>query len=365
MLIFKKVSEVSPELWSSFLPAGEPFLRREFFLALEESGSIGPKAGWSPLFIIDELQRSMLFTFIKSHSYGEYIFDWEWARAYQSYKIPYYPKLTSMIPFTPATTAHFMGDHLTQVLATYQQIYEQNEFSSSHFLFIRPEEIPLFQGQGYLIRESTQYHFFNEGFRHFEDYLLKMKTKKAKNVRNERHFPQLVINRWSGDELTETHAREMYQFYLATMGVKGSIDYLKEDFFLGVFRTMKENILYVEAKDGERSIAGSLFFFGNERLYGRYWGCKQEVANLHFELCYYQGIEYCIQRGLKVFEAGAQGEHKISRGFRPIRTHSAHKLKNPSFEEAISRYIEEEKIYIKETIFELSKQLPFKEGDTP
>lgn len=359
MKILHSAREISQEDWSQGIPSRNPFLQRNFFLALEESGSIGQKTGWSPFYIHDPENKSLLLTFIKNHSYGEYIFDWEWARAYQQNRIDYYPKFTSMIPFTPVTIDHFPHK---STLKIYHQIYETNPLSSSHFLFITPEETETFAKEGYLIRESTQYHFFNESYKCFDDLLSRLKTKKAKNIRNERVFTDLNIQTWTGTSLTLDHAEEMYRFYQSTMNLKGSIDYLKKDFFLMVFETMKDQIFYVNASLDNKVIAGSLFFFSDERLYGRYWGSTHQIPNLHFELCYYQGIDFCIQKGLKVFEAGAQGEHKIPRGFRPIRTFSAHKLKNEAFQEAISRYIEEEKLYISDTITELSKQLPFKEG---
>lgn len=359
MKIKYSAKEISQDEWTQAIPDSHPFTHRNFFLALEESGSIGQKTGWTPLYFHDERNHHLLFTFVKNHSYGEYIFDWEWARAYQQNGLEYYPKLTSMIPFTPVTFKH---SPQASTFKAYEETYEKNPFSSSHFLFANSDDLEIFKREGYLIRESFQYHFFNENYQSFEDFLSKLKTKKAKNIRQERELPDLKIQSWTGPNLTQDHAEEMYRFYQSTMVLKGSIDYLKKDFFLKVFETMKDQILYVNASQENEVIAGSLFFYGNGRLYGRYWGSTKQVPNLHFELCYYQGIDFCIQKGLKVFEAGAQGEHKIPRGFRPIRTFSAHRLKNAAFQEAISRYIEEEKIYISETLTELSKQLPFKEG---
>jgi predicted N-acyltransferase len=336
-----------------------------FFHALEESRSIGNEAGWNPVFFTDSAQSCILYSFIKNHSYGEYIFDWKWAEAYQQNKISYYPKLTSMIPLSPVTTSHFIMPEFDkkkcdEVMDQYESFYQAHNFSSSHFLFTTNEEKEYFEGRGYQTRESFQYHFLNENYENFEDFLGKLKTKKAKNIRSERVFPELEIKNITGTELTHLHAREMYQFYLTTIDLKQGIAYLTEDFFKIIFETMKDNILYVQASLQGQVIAGALFFHDEQRLYGRYWGFNRDVPNLHFELCYYQGIEFCIKKKIKIFEAGAQGEHKITRGFRPVRTYSAHKIKHPVFAEAISQFIENEKGYVEEAIIELSRRLPFK-----
>lgn len=358
-----RFKEISEEEWKRLGPQENPFLQKAFFSSLEDSGSIGLKSGWEPLLFKES--EGILFSFIKSHSYGEYIFDWEWARAYAQYQLPYYPKLTSMIPFTPATTSHFImpkynEQAMTRLLNSYQDYYLTSDFSSSHFLFLKEEEIPVFLNAGYLIRDSFQYHFINEGYESFEEYLQTMKGKKAKHIRHERLFPDLTIEKISKENLRPEHALEMYQFYLSTIDDKNAIDYLKRDFFLNVFENMKDNVLYIRATKGDEAIAGALFFYDQIRLYGRYWGSSQEIMNLHFELCYYQGIEFCIENKLEVFEAGAQGEHKISRGFRPVKTRSAHHIKETAFRGAISQYVEEEKKYVQEAINELTKHLPFK-----
>ena len=355
---------ISRELWDKNRPKNNPFLNYQFLNALIQSQSVGTETGWTPSIVKNE-DEGLLLSFIKNHSYGEYIFDWGWAEAYQKYGIPYYPKLTSMIPFTPATTQHFLlkefnYDQASQLLNKHDELYEKGNFSSSHFLFLTPEEISVFQNHNYMIRESMQYHFFNKNYKSFEDFLSNLKTKKAKNIRHERDIPDVVIRQYTGDELTEAHAERMYQFYISTIVNKHSHDYLNKDFFVLIFQNMKESILYAEASVNDKPIAGSLFFYDHEKLYGRYWGSTLHVDNLHFELCYYQGIDFCIKNKLDVFEAGAQGEHKIARGFRPIRTYSAHKIKHPGFHTAISEFIENEKKQIAYSIDKLSDYLPFK-----
>jgi uncharacterized protein len=339
---------------------GFPFLSYNFFQTLEESHCIGEGTGWNSVYISDP-GKSSLYTFIKEHSYGEYIFDWDWAKFYHKYNVDYYPKLTSMIPFTSVTTPHFLGASSPTVMQTYEKYYKNHNFSSSHFLFITESELDFFKSYDYIIRDSFQYHFLNKNYSSFEDFLGNLKNKKAKQIRKERIFPtNISINQFSGDDLTETHAEEMYGFYLSTIKVKQAIPYLTKSFFIQIFRRLKQNILYVQARNEGGPIAGSLYFYGPERLYGRYWGAKENISNLHFELCFYRGIEFCIEKGLTVFEAGAQGEHKISRGFRPVKTYSAHKFKHPEFSLAIEEYIENERQSIELIMSKLSERLPFK-----
>jgi uncharacterized protein len=363
--ISSSILQIPRDLWQRLTPARSPFLKYDFFLALEKSQSIGAGSGWQPLYILDQAHEGILFTFMKNHSYGEYIFDWEWARSFQDNGLQYYPKLTSMIPFTPVRTSHFIMPEFNEKCAlrltqAYEELFQQHNFSSSHFLFLNSNEIPFYKTQGYLIRESMQYHFINEDDLSFEDYLNRMKARKAKHIRQERYFQNVKIKRYTGAELKADHARQMYKFYLSTIDHKNAIDYLKEEFFLMSFELMKENILYIQATLHNEAMAGALFFYDAHRLYGRYWGALEYIENLHFELCYYQGIDFCMEKKLKVFEAGAQGEHKISRGFMPTRIYSAHKMKHPGFQRAIANFVEEEKIYLNHTISALSKNLPWK-----
>jgi predicted N-acyltransferase len=354
---------INKEVWKKHQPKTNPFLNYEFLNALLESKSIGEQSGWTPA--IQKNQEGLILSFIKDHSYGEYIFDWSWAEAFEKHGIPYYPKLTSMLPFTPVTTQHFLLKDFSEskamdLLKEHDHFFMKNYFSSSHFLFLPKNEINIFRKCDYLIRESIQYHFHNPGYTDFEGFLGQLKNKKAKNIRHERQFPNLSIAKYTGDELIPEHANRMYQFYIATIVNKNSFNYLNEKFFELIFRDMKKNILYVEASLEDEVIAGSLFFYDEKTLYGRYWGSSTFVENLHFELCYYQGIDFCIQKKLELFEAGAQGEHKIARGFRPIKTYSAHKIKHPGFQAAIANFIEEEKKQVDISIARLSEYLPFR-----
>lgn len=331
---------------------------QRFLKAFEESGAVGISRGMVPV------SFSQLNLYSKTHSYGEYIFDWAWANAYEQYGIPYYPKLVSMVPFTPATHSHLRSEasEWNEVLDTIEKKLLPSH-SSCHFLFITRDEIPFLERKGYLIRESFQYHFINDNYQDFPHYLQALKGRKAKTIRQERVFPDLKLERLTGDKLTIELSHEMYDFYLSTLERKGAIPYLTRNFFERVFTDFRENCLYVRAsRDGE-TLAGALFFHDETRLFGRYWGAHEEIRHLHFELCYYQGIEFCLERKLKIFEAGAQGEHKIPRGFRPVRTYSAHRIKEPAFERAIKDFIRKEKHEVAEAIEYLEDLLPFKDRE--
>lgn len=361
------ISEILPEHWDALSGGKNPLLRHAFHSALEESGSVGGLAGWNPRYwtVGAQAPEAGLFAYEKTHSYGEYIFDWDWASAYESQGVPYYPKLTSMIPVTPATTPHIaMSDFKEKtadtLLNAFEEHYESGEYSSAHFLFITDREAEFFKARGYILRESFQYHFKNRGYADFGTFLDTLKSRKAKQIRKERRFPpDFRFEDLTGSALRPEHADEMYSFYRTTLGKKHGIPYLKKDFFTRLFNTMADNVLYVRACADARAVAGALYFYDDKRLYGRYWGAIAEYPCLHFELCFYRGIEFAINNKLEVFEAGAQGEHKIPRGFEPVKTYSAHKIKHPNFRTGIERYVEGEKRFIARAIAELKTRLPY------
>lgn len=361
MHIYKSISELPKTSWcENHICSSENFLR-----GLEESYSVGEEQGWQSHFLTDD-NENYIYSYLKSHSFGEYIFDWSWANTYERYGYNYYPKMTSMAPFSSATVDHFLmkefrTDQANKLLGEFDHYIDGLNVSGSHFLFLPNRELPVFQDSRYLIRDSFQYHFLNRDYVDFQDFLKSLKTRKVKQIRKEREGVNfLYIEKITGNSLSNAHAKEMYDFYLRTIASKGSYAYLTESFFEHLFSSMKDQILYVRAtKDGE-AIAGSLFLFDSERLYGRYWGSHLPVKGLHFELCYYQGIEFLIEKKLKVFEAGAQGEHKISRGFEPTRVYSAHYLKDARFHKAIEQFIGEERSQIDELLVHLSSYLPYK-----
>jgi predicted N-acyltransferase len=351
------------EEWDRRRPDDNPFLSFDFFEALRRGGCTGAAAGWGPVeFTAGDVT---LVTFRKTHSYGEFIFDWAWAQAYERYGVPYYPKFTAMVPFSPVTTRHFLcakfdPERAGRVLEEFEDALAAGPESGAHFLYLAPEEVPFFETQGYLLRETLQYHFVNEELRDFDDFLGTLRSKKAKQLRAERAHPELEIRPLTGDDLTAEHGARMYRYYLTTIEGKNSFDYLTESFFRTVFETLRHNILFVEAYHRSAPVAGALFFFDREKLYGRYWGALSFQRNLHFELCYYQGMDFVFRRGLKVFEAGAQGEHKLLRGFRPVSVFSAHKLKHSAFRGAIADFIRRETAELRALKPELAKALPFR-----
>lgn len=361
MKTFTTLSQINKRDWCDTTP----FNDYEFLLGLELTGCVGEESGWSPSYFGNDSDECFMYNYSKSHSYGEYIFDWGWADAYHRYGKPYYPKFTSMIPFTPVTVDHFLmanfDPNLAQdLLADFQNQFLKSKEQSSHFLFLTNRELPVFDSQNYLIRESFQYHFENKEYSDFSDFLDCLKSRKVKQIAKERSsLKEVQFRHFTGSNLLEEHAIQMYSFYLSTIRSKGAIAYLKESFFKYLFKVLKNNIIYVQASHEGESCAGSFFLFDKERLYGRYWGANKYIKNLHFELCYYQGIEILIEKKLKVFEAGAQGEHKIARGFIPRRTYSAHFMKGDEFQQAIARFITQEKESISEMISHLNTYLPY------
>jgi uncharacterized protein len=357
------IEDVDRETWRGFEPPGFPFFDFEFLRALEYSGSIGRRSGWSPAYLVCKDGGSggsvlgALCLYLKTDSYGEYIFDWEWARAYQQYGLSYYPKLVAAVPFTPATGPKLLVrpdiDVATRtrvtkaLLEAAEDLGREYRVSSSHALFLPEEELGEFTRRGFTVRHSLQFHWRNRDYETFSDYLGALSGKRRRQILRERRQLEgegLEISHLTGDTLLPEHAALMHRFYLATLDGKWGVPYLNRAFFDEVFRTMKDRTLLVLARDVARlPVAGALFFLKDRSLFGRYWGAAQQRRNLHFELCYYQAIDFAIGRGFKRLEAGAQGEHKLARGFLPSLTYSAHKIRDPAFERAIGEYIESEK----------------------
>ncbi len=360
--------------WRALEPSDFPFFDFEFLRALERSGSIGGASGWSPVYLVcrDDLGGLLgsLPLYLKTHSYGEYIFDWEWAHAYRQHGLSYYPKLVAAAPFTPATGPKLLvkpdADRAAvthALLDAARRLGEERRVSSSHALFLPEEELDEFSQHGFAVRHSVQFHWRNRGYGAFSDYLDAMMSKRRRQVaRERRQLEEVEIERVTGNELSPEHASTMYRFYLSTSDRKWGSPYLTGAFFAEVFRTMGDRILLVLARDRGtgRPIAGALNFFKGRTLYGRYWGTTEERRNLHFELCYYQAIEFAIERRLALFEAGAQGEHKLARGFLPSLTYSAHAIQHPDFRRAIEDYINVEKKILAEDMAGYAQHDPYK-----
>jgi uncharacterized protein len=373
------IERVDEAAWRALEPPDFPFFDFEFLRALERSGSIGGASGWSPVYLVCRDGGRVLGAlplYLKTDSYGEYVFDWEWARTYREHGLPYYPKLVAAVPFTPATGPKLLvredvasDAELAAVkralLGAARELGDDLRVSSSHALFLPEDELEIFSQRGFAVRHSLQFHWRNRGYEAFPDYLQALTSKRRRQVVRERRQLEgesLRIERLTGDALEEEHASIMHRFYLGTFDRKWGFPYLTGPFFEEVFRSMKDRTLLVLARDGTtgRPVAGALNFFKGGALFGRYWGAAEERRNLHFELCYYQAIEFAIERRMSLFEAGAQGEHKLARGLLPTLTYSAHEIRHPAFRRAIEDYIEEEKRYIAATMAEYALHDPYR-----
>lgn len=362
-------------------PLAYPFLRHDFLAALEDSGCTQTDSGWTPkhLIVIDSEQPDHLLAvmplYLKHHSYGEYVFDWAWADAYRRNAIDYYPKLLSAVPFTPATGPRLAIAKQIDRQAVIEQVVkfltdycEQYQLSSWHQLFITEGEAGLWAQTGGLTRVGCQFHWFNRDYRDFDDFLANFNSRKRKSVRKERRqvIEQGVsLTRLVGAEISNEDWALFYQFYHTTyLKRSGGTGYLNREFFEAIAVNLGDQILMVKADlEGRGTIACALCFFDDSHLYGRYWGCSQEVPGLHFEACYYQGIEFAIERQLQVFDPGAQGEHKIQRGFEPRLTYSQHGLTDPRFAAAVDNFLKEETPGVKAYQQDCRNYLPFKKPD--
>ena len=376
------ISKISSTDWNAITGVDYPFTRYEFLSALEKSGAVSRENGWEPhhLLLYDQEELiAVMPLYLKYHSYGEYVFDWAWADAYQKHHLNYYPKLLRAIPFTPATGPRLCikNNHIEENI--YHHVYEalikeaeKLNASSCHILFPETEVKNCFKQSGFLTRTGVQYHWFNHAFTSFDDFLGTFSSRKRKNLKKERmkvNQQAITLKIFEGDKVSTDIWERFYYFYQMTYAKRsGHGGYLNQRFFEYIAKTMPENIVLVLAyRDGEENtnaIAGALNFRDSTTLYGRYWGCVEEFDYLHFEACYYQGIEYCINNKLKRFDPGAQGEHKIQRGFVPISTWSNHWIKHPEFNRAIGDFLAEEKLEIKRYITKAAELLPFKTNDT-
>ncbi len=371
--ILSSVEAIGRPSWEALRSPDYPFHHYAFLQALEKTGSVGPESGWQLAYLVledAEGVRAVHPSYVKAHSYGEYIFDWEWARFYSQNQRAYYPKLLSATPFTPATGTRLLlrADAETSdkelLIATALQTARNSNMSSYHALFLEEDEAKLYQEQGCMIRHSLQYHWRNGGYRDFNDYLEGFVGKRRRDIVRERKRAQsqgLDIRHLSGAELSEALAERMEELYLATIDKKESFAYLQPGFFKEIFASMGDSVLLVGAFAGETMVAAALNFFQGEKLYGRYWGAQEHYPDLHFELCYYQTLDFAIARKIKIFEAGAQGEHKIQRGFLPKIILSAHEIFDPRFRPAIAAYVEAEKQKLSEAIDSLGGLNPFRE----
>ncbi|MFS4439435.1 GNAT family N-acetyltransferase [Paracoccaceae bacterium GXU_MW_L88] len=361
------IARVDPAEWDA-LTEGHPFVSHRFLHALEESGSTGESAGWVPYHLLARQNGKLLGAmplYLKYHSYGEYVFDHGWADAWERAGGRYYPKLQTAVPFTPVTGPRLLGPEPVQraLLQGARQITDNAGLSSFHMTFCREAEAELAEEAGFLLRLGQQFHWHNHDYADFDAFLAALSSRKRKAIRKERaqaNSKGLTIETITGDAFEAKHWDAMWRFYQDTGRRKWGSPYLTREFFEIADATLRDDMLLIYAEGEGRPIAGALNVIGPEALYGRYWGAVAYVPALHFELCYYRAIDEAIARRLPRVEAGAQGEHKLARGYLPTPTHSVHYLPNPSFAQAVSDYLEAERAAIGEDVEVLTAMGPFR-----
>jgi uncharacterized protein len=365
------IDQINADVWNTLCATDYPFLRHEFLAALEHSGSVGGQSGWQPYHLTtyqgDELVAVMPL-YIKNHSYGEYVFDWAWAEAYQRHNLNYYPKLVTAIPFTPATGPRLCTgvgvDKKALMAAIVENIQSQKDrFSSWHLLFPETNELEHWQQTELSTRTGCQFHWFNRHYQSFDDFLNSFTSRKRKNIKRERRRvveQGITLQPLTGQQISEQHLQDFFVFYQATYMKRGQQGYLTLDFFLQLRRTMASQLVLVMAEKNGQAIAAALCLRDANTLYGRYWGCLEEYECLHFEACFYQGIEFCIANNIQRFDPGAQGEHKILRGFEPIKTWSLHWLAHQGFRAAVDDFLGQEKLGMAQYKRQAATMLPFK-----
>ena len=372
----RRVSTISevPVDWDALDHGASPFLRRGFLHALEDSRSIGGRSGWLPVYLLAERGKDLVggvAAFVKSHSYGEYIFDWGWANAAARAGIPYYPKLVMAAPATPATGRRILlapgaGDDVAHaLLAAVRALADERDVGSIHWLFCTEAEQRLLARAGFFPRASLQYHWHNDGYASFDDFLARLKSRKRKQLRKERARAGSAIDGLSwhaGGELDRAALDDLDRFYRSTTDNHGGRDYLRPGVFHRLAETLPDVMRVAFAVKAGRRIAGALFFETDRALYGRYWGADVHVDLLHFETAYYAGIERAIAHKLPLFEAGAQGEHKLVRGFAPSPTYSAHWIRHAGLAAAIEDYTQREAHAVAHEIVELGAAGPYRDA---
>nr|WP_279338671.1 GNAT family N-acetyltransferase [Sphingomonas sp. BGYR3] len=369
--IAESVTAIPAAEWDACAGTGNPFLSHRFLSILERSGSASAQAGWQPLPIVvdgaDGRPAAIAPAYGKSHSQGEYVFDHAWADAWERAGGRYYPKLQVAVPFTPVPGARLLlrdADAAPGLIAAIEAVTDQNGLSSAHATFVEEAQLDAFRAAGWMIRRGVQFHWANRGYGSFDDFLGDLASRKRKNLRKERAaaVEGLTIRHLTGAAITEAHWDAFWVFYQDTGARKWGRPYLSRAFFTLLGQEMADDVLLILAERDGRPIAGALNLIGADALYGRYWGCREDVPFLHFELCYYQAIDAAIERGLARVEAGAQGEHKLARGYAPVPTWSAHYIPDAGFRRAIADFLARETAAMESEEAFLGEMTPFKRG---
>jgi hypothetical protein len=365
------VAAIPADAWDACAGHDNPFVSHAFLTALEESGSVGGRSGWQPVPVIidgdDGTPIAVAPAYAKSHSQGEYVFDHAWADAWERAGGAYYPKLQVAAPFTPVPGPRLLlrdPSAAPALIAAIEAVTDQHELSSAHATFVSPDQVPAFEAAGWLIREGTQFHWRNDGYATFDDFLATLASRKRKAIRKERAGAAegLHIRHLTGAEIGAREWDAFWTFYQDTGARKWGRPYLTRSFFPLLGERMGDRLLLILAERNGQPIAAALNLIGSDALYGRYWGATEEVPFLHFELCYYQAIDAAIARGLTTVEAGAQGEHKLTRGYAPVPTWSAHYIPNPGFRRAVADFLVRERAAVEMDQQFLERMTPFKKG---
>ncbi|MFN3677203.1 MAG: GNAT family N-acetyltransferase [Sphingomonas pseudosanguinis] len=369
--ILSGAAALSPDAWDACAGTANPFVSHAFLTALEESHSVGGHSGWTPAPIVidgpDGQPAAIAPAYLKAHSQGEYVFDHGWADAWERAGGRYYPKLQIAAPFSPVPGPRLLLRDpalAPALIAAIEAVTDQNELSSAHVTFVTPEQLPHFEAAGWLIREGVQFHWRNDGYARFDDFLDALASRKRKAIRKERAaaVEGLTIRHLSGGEIGPEHWDAFWTFYQDTGSRKWGQPYLTRAAFDRIGERLGDKVLLILAERDGVPIAGALNLIGADTLYGRYWGATEEVPFLHFELCYYQAIDAAIARGLKTVEAGAQGEHKLARGYVPVPTYSAHYIPHPAFRRAVAEFVAREREAIAAESEFLGELTPFRRG---
>ena len=368
------IDAVAAEDWDALGGGDYPFVRHAFLQALEASGAVCLETGWQPRHLLGERDGKLVLAlplYLKFHSYGEYVFDWSWADAYERLGLRYYPKLLSAIPFTPCTGPRLRLSAQIEPESAWRSVLDflqaacvEHRWSGWHCLFEQPAAAQLLQKLGTAQRVDCQFHWFNRGYDSFEDFLAELNSRKRKNIIKERRRiaeQGFTFTHLTGEQITTADWQLFFDFYRLTyLKRSGHTGYLNLEFFLRIGQQLSENCVLVKAHRGEQTLAAALFFRDDKTLYGRYWGCAAEFDGLHFEACYYQGIDYVIVQQLQRFDGGAQGEHKIARGFEPVLTYSHHWLTDERLAAAVSDFVTREAEAVEDYAEQCRAHLPYR-----
>ncbi len=375
--VLRSIHEVSATDWNALELHGQPFLRHEFLAALEDTGCANTTTGWTPqhLLLLDDAQHLLgaVPLYLKTHSYGEFVFDFSWAQSFDRYFHQagqhYYPKLAAAVPFTPATGPRLLvakqatANIRRALLTALESLCAELQVSSTHLLFTDTEDYQSLIAQGWLPRTSCQFHWFNRGYACMDDFLASFRADKRKKANRER---RRVLEEYgiryqtlSGAELDAQQWQTVFSFSQNTFYQHGHEHYLNEQFFQQVAQALPDQVMVKLAEHQGKPVAAAIFFHSHDTLFGRYWGAHGNYDSLHFETCYYQGIEFCIERGLQLFEPGTQGEHKIARGFEPTLSYSGHYLREPRFRQALADHLDLERQAVNEYLTQMREHMPF------